>query len=220
MTLEEAIAERHSVRSFNDTPIAPEAVKELEREIEKCNAEGGVSLRLVTDDPSVFNSLLARYGKFRNVSNCIIVAAPSGLKDAERLCGYYGERVVLLAQTLGLRSCWAGLTFSKKSARKYTAEGDKLLAAIALGHSDTDGKPHKSKSYADVCSVANPPEWFRKGVDAALLAPTALNRQDFRISADAEGNPVITAASGKYPQMDAGIAECHFKIAADAARKA
>lgn len=59
------------------------------------------------------------------------------------------------------------------------------------------------------------PSWFQKGVDAALLAPTAMNQQKFVISL--EGNKVsIKAGIGFYTKLDLGIVKCHFEIGAGA----
>lgn len=217
MNLTDAIYLRHSVRAYTDKPIEPEKVTVLEEEISKCNAESGIRLKLVIEDSSVFKSFLARYGKFRNVHNSIIVSMPSKLENGKELCGYYGERIALLAQTLGLNTCWAGLTFSKKAAKKYLLPHQRLLAVIALGYGESQGKPHKSKTYSDVCNAVCPPQWFAKGVEAALLAPTALNKQNFRISLSDNGKPMFSTGRGMYSKIDLGIIKCHFDLAADIA---
>ena len=61
--------------------------------MEKYNARNGICMKLVKDDPSVFKSFLARYGKFRNIYNCVVVAMPSALENGEELSGYFGERI-------------------------------------------------------------------------------------------------------------------------------
>lgn len=215
MKLAEAIPLRHSVRTYTDKPVEDGKLAILEEEIKRCNARSGICLKLVRDDPSVFKSFLARYGKFRNIYNCIIVSTPPTVENGEELCGFYGERLVLLAQTLGLNTCWAGMTFSKKAAAKHLAPGHRLVAVIALGYGVSQGRPHKSKNFSDVCDVQNPPDWFRRGVEAALLAPTALNRQDFRISPGDDGKAVFTAGKGTYAKVDLGIVKCHFELAAE-----
>ena len=217
MNLTDAIPLRHSVRSYTGKPVETEKLAILEKEMEKYNARNGICMKLVKDDPSVFKSFLARYGKFRNIYNCVVVAMPSALENGEELCGYFGERIVLLAQTLGLNTCWAGLTFSKKAAKKYLLPHQRLLAVIALGYGESQGKPHKSKTYSDVCNAVCPPQWFAKGVEAALLAPTALNKQNFRISLPDNGKPMFSTGRGMYSKIDLGIIKCHFDLAADIA---
>ena len=89
---------------------------------------------------------------------------------------------------------------------------------VALGYGTTQGVPHRSKARQEVApGYDGAPEWFKRGVDAALLAPTALNQQKFSFSLDGEENdvPVVRASTkrGAFTQMDLGIAQCHFEIA-------
>lgn len=210
MTILEAIKQRHSVRSYTDRPIDGHVKQRLEDEIAQCNSESGLHFRLVTDDTEIFDSLMAHYGKFNGVRNCIIVAGPK-CNDFRQLCGYYGERIVLKAQILGLNTCWVGMTFSKKKAKRYVADGDSIACVIAIGYGETQGSAHKIKSYADVCDVTDADDSFRRGVEAALLAPTSMNSQKFKISVK-DGNVVFKAGFGMYTAIDLGIVRYHFEI--------
>lgn len=214
--------ERHSVRSFTDEPLSESDRAALQAEIERCNAEGGLNISLVCDEPQAFTSFLAHYGKFENVKNYFVLAGPDAADLNER-CGYYGERLVLLAQELGLNTCWVALTFKKRYVKKLLRAGDKLALVIAVGHGATQGKPRKSKTATDVSSVPagiTPPEWFERGVQATLLAPTAVNQQSFTIKltgeTDADGKPLVEIASngGPYADIDLGIARLHFELGA------
>ena len=71
MTIQEAIKNRHSVRSYQAREIDAATVLTLKEEIEKCNREGDLSIQLITNDSSVFKGLMAHYGGFRGVSNYI-----------------------------------------------------------------------------------------------------------------------------------------------------
>ena len=104
MTMMEAMRARHSVRSYMDRPLEADTVNILEEEISICNREGNLHIQLVKDEPEAFSGFMARYGKFSGVKNYIVLAGPKG-PDLEEKCGYYGERLVLLAQSLGLNSC-------------------------------------------------------------------------------------------------------------------
>ena len=103
MTLEEAIRTRHSVRQYTEQPIEAEKIQQLQDLIDECNREGDLHIQLVTDEPKAFASGIAHYSKFRGVRNYIAMIAKKG--DDINL-GYYGEKVVLLAQCLGLNTCW------------------------------------------------------------------------------------------------------------------
>lgn len=176
----EIIKSRHSVRAYLDRPIPAGKVKSIEAMIRECNEAAGLDIQLVTDEPKAFGtSLMARYGKFENVRNYICMIGPKG-GDTEEKLGYYGERLVLKAQEMGLNTCWVGMSFKTGKVPARIAEGMKLYAVIAIGYGKTQGVSHKIKSPDRICpEIASTPEWFKRGVDGALLAPTAVNQQKF-----------------------------------------
>ena len=209
----EAMKERHSVRQYEDRPLDQNAVAALQEEISACNREGGLHIQLVTNEPKAFDGFMAHYGKFSGVRNYIAMIGKKG-PDLEEKCGYYGERLVLKAQQLGLNTCWVAMTYSKIKTAFTVADGEKLCIVISLGYGKTNGVPHKSKS-ADAVAKADGafPAWFKAGVEAALLAPTAMNQQKFLFTLD--GNRVSAKAGfGFYTKIDLGIARYHFEIGA------
>ena len=210
MTIQEAIEARHSVRAYLETPIPPEIRSELDAAAAACSREGKLSISIRYDDPDGFDSRLAHYGSFRNVRNYIVLA---GIKDADfdLRCGYYGEKLVLLAQQLGLNTCWAALTFNKKKVKELLKPGESLCMVIALGYGETSGRPHRGKRFEDVAKADNAPDWFRAGVEAALLAPTAVNQQKFQFSLDGERALLRVKGLGTCLQTDLGIVKYHFE---------
>lgn len=212
MTQLEAMKLRHSVRAYTDKPIPERLIQLINDEIARCNRESGLTIRLVTDDSSVFDSRLAHYGKFENVRNCIIMAGQD-MPDFKRMCGYYGERIVLLAQTLGLNTCWVGMTFSRKTAQRFVGEGMRVACVIAIGYGQTQGVSHRVKSFDDVCKIKDPDENIRRGVEAALLAPTSMNGQKFKITMR-DNQICIKPGLGFYTDIDAGIVMYHFELGA------
>lgn len=208
-----AMNERHSVRRYKALPIEKEKLDILFAEVEKCNAEGSLSFQLVTDEPRAFTGAMASYGNFSGVSNYFAIVGKKS-DDLEEKAGYYGERLVLLAQQLGLNTCWVALTFSKRKAKIAVNKGEKLVCVISLGYGETQGKQHKNRPVEEICACyENSPEWFKAGVDAAMLAPTAINQQKFAFSLD--GNTVTaTAQKGPYSEVDLGIAKLHFELGA------
>lgn len=210
MTLEEAILNRHSVRAYKDAPIPAEVRQQLDACAEECSREGRVHISIHYDDPEGFDSRLAHYGSFRNVKNYIVLA---GIKDGDfdLRCGYWGEKLVLYAQQLGLNTCWAALTFNKKKVKQLLAPGESLCMVIALGYGESQGKPHRGKGYGDVTDAQEAPEWFKSGVEAALLAPTAVNQQKFRFSyADGQAGLRVKGL-GTCLKTDLGIVKYHFE---------
>ena len=179
MTLLEAIAARHSVRAYKDKPLEADVVRILEEQIERVNREGNLHVQLIQNEPKAFQGTLAKYGRFRNVSNYLVMAGKKA-DDLDERIGYYGEQLVLLAQTLGLNTCWVGLSYSKIPGTYVLNEDEKIACYIAIGYGETQGSTHKIKTVEQVSNVNDTtPGWFRKGVEAALLAPTAVNQQKF-----------------------------------------
>ena len=208
------IRQRHSVRSFTDQPIEQEKIDALNTLIEECNREGDLNCRLVTNEPNAFGSVLTHYGAFKGVSDYFVLAGKQA-PDLHERAGYYGEKLVLEAQRLGLNTCWVALTYSKKVARIVVEEGAKMVCVIALGYGSTQGHGHRIKSFDKVARCeGEPPEWFRRGVEAALLAPTAINQQQFRFTLIDDTHVKAEAKIGFYAKIDLGIVKLHFEIGA------
>lgn len=221
MTIQEAIEARHSVRSYREQPLTEEIVKLLKGKIDELNREGQLHIQLIMNEPRAFQGILAKYGKFRCVNNYLVMAGKKSDYLDERV-GYYGEQLVLYVQTLGLNTCWVGLSYSKVPGTYVLDEGEKIACYIAIGYGETQGVGHKIKTVEQVSNASDiTPTWFKKGVEAALLAPTAVNQQKFSFDYVGMENSrhKILAKRGfsmiGYTQMDLGIAKYHFEIGAN-----
>ena len=214
MDIKEAIRERHSVRQYKDLPINAEAKASLEALVKECNAESGLNIQMIYDDPDCFNTFLAHYGKFSNANNYIAMVGNKSIKNLEELSGYYGQKIVLEAQRLGLNTCWVAGTYGKGKCKADKAKGEKILCVISIGYGETTGSAHTSKPVEKLCDVpeSERPDWFKDGLEAALLAPTALNQQKFKVSLK-NGEPVITTKRGPMTKIDLGIVKYNFEIA-------
>ena len=212
MTILEAIDARHSVRSYTLRPIDGVVLDALNAEIETCNRLSGLRMRLCLNEPKAFTGFLAHYGKFENAVNYIALIGKEG-KDLHELCGYWGERLVLKAETLGLNTCWVAGSYQKSEVKGLLNDGESLAAVISIGYGAKPGHAHRSKSFRQVTETKGLiPEWFRNGVEAALKAPTAINQQRFRFILD--GDEVrAKALIGPYAKIDLGIVKYHFEIA-------
>lgn len=209
----EWMKKRHSVRSYLEKPIAADILQKLQAEITACNQESGLHIQLITEEPKAFQSLMAHYGKFSGVRNYIALVGKKGA-DLEEKCGYYGERLVLLAQQLGLNTCWVALTYKKIPGTFVCNSGEKLTVVIAIGYGATQGVSHPVKSAEKVSNLdAASPDWFRAGVEAALLAPTAMNQQKFMLKYE-NGKVAAKAGMGFYAKVDLGIVKYHFGLGA------
>lgn len=220
MTLQEAIKARHSVRRYISKPLPQEIINALQAKINECNRIGNLHIQLVTNETKAFGGLLA-YGSFSGVENYFVMIGKKA-SDLDERIGYYGEQLVLLAQQLGLNTCWAGLSYRKVNNAYKISYGEILSCMIALGYGETQGVTHKIKSEQNVSSISeSTPTWFSNGVKAALLAPTAINQQKFRFEyIPPHGDNIHRVKAHKgfsligYTQMDLGIAKLHFEIGA------
>ena len=213
MTIFEAMKERHSVRSYKNDRIEGEVLNALQCFINRMNEESGLHIQLVLEESNAFDSTMAHYGKFSGVRNYIVMAGKKS-GELDELCGYYGEKIVLEAQTLGLNTCWVALTYSKGKVAATLEKGEKLCLVIAIGYGRDQGRNHKVKSRESVMKAdGDVPEWFINGIDAALLAPTAMNQQKFVFSLK-DSTVTAKAGIGFYTKIDLGIAKCHFELGA------
>ncbi len=214
MEIRDAIQERHSVRSYKDLPMEEEAKRALNALIAQANEESGLNIQLVCDDPECFDTFLAHYGKFSNAKNYIALVGKKSLKNLDERCGYYGQKLVLEAQMLGLNTCWVGGTYGKGKCKADTEAGEKIVCVIAIGYGETEGVKHKSKPVEKLCNVVRDdmPTWFKNGMVAAMLAPTALNQQKFFVSLDGD-EVTITTKRGPFTGVDLGIVKYNFEAA-------
>ncbi len=222
MELLRAIENRHSVRQYLDKPLEPKIIEALTQRIDEINAHSGLHIQLCINNPQAFDSKMAHYGKFRGVQNHLALIGPKG-SQLQEMCGYYGEQLVLYAQCLGLNTCWVALTYNKKQSSALINPGEERACIIALGYGQTQGVPHTVRPLEKLyrvdgrkAPVHELPEWFLNGMEAALLAPTAMNQQRFIFDLK-DGNRVDAyALSGPYSAIDLGIVKYHFEIAANA----
>lgn len=211
MTMNEAMYQRHTVRKYIDTPIPPEIVDALEERIKEQNERYGLTIRLVRGDTGAFPAVI-RLLFAKGVKNYLIMCGGESRNLDERL-GYSGADLMLYAQTLGLNTWWGGGTFHRKKVSQAVS-GKKVTGVIAIGYGAVQGVPHRMKRPQEVSAFAGTaPAWFQKGVDAALLAPTALAKQAFFIKGT--GRSVSIACDhGIFSGTDKGLVKYHFELGA------
>ncbi|MBQ7225921.1 MAG: nitroreductase [Clostridia bacterium] len=213
MDIKEAVIKRHSVRRYLDKELDKSAVNGLKTAISEACKDSGLDIQLVLNEPTAFTGLLAKYGKFENCKNYITIC---GKKGREVDVGYYGERIVIAAQMLGLNTCWVALTYKKGKVPVKPRAGEKFYITIAVGYGRNRGLPRKSKSMEQVCNVGTTemPEWFKNGIDFALRAPTAINQQRFYITLNENGSVSAKSKLGPCSKIDLGIVKYHFELGA------
>lgn len=231
----ETIRERHSVREYDGGPLARAEFDALGAVVEECARESGLDIQLVGDNPEVF-SVIARFGLIRGCRTHVAFVVDDGkargateadcveMRGARRTAadeaiGYWGQKIVLAAQDMGLNTCWCALC-SRKKSHAVVAPEKKIRLIIAVGHGKTQGFSRKAKSVEALSSVecAKAPAWFAAAMEAAQLAPTAMNNQNFKITLLSDGKTVRIDAPQSGPNViDEGIVRCNFEIAANEA---
>lgn len=208
----ELLESRHSVRQFTERKIDGETASVLQKEIDAINAESGLRFVLITENDAVFQANKPHYGNF---SGCRNLFALYGGKGEDEKIGYFGERLVLFAQSIGLNTCWVALSYKKNKMPTQPPAGMMLYDVIALGYGKTQGIAHKSKPVEKVSKMtADTPEWFKDGMRAVLLAPTAINQQRFWFEQTGERTVHAKSMIGPCHKTDLGIVKYHFELGA------
>ncbi len=212
MTLQEAMRERHTVRKFKNEPLSSEVADKLCERCKRLNQEHGVSIKFMQGDKKAIPGLL-KLIMTKGVNNYFILSGPDVAGIDEKI-GYCSADLMLYAQTLGLNTWWVGGMYSKANAKKNVDEHMKAIGVLIVGYGETNGIAHKSKEIQDVASYeGDMPDWFKAGVEAALLAPTGMNRQEFTIKGS--GNKVsMTVPDEAFAEADLGISKYHFELGA------
>lgn len=214
MTELDAMKARHSVRKYTPQVMSAVTAAQLQHEIDICNETYGTNIQLVLEDPDAFGGILAHYGMFSGVRSYIALVGKKGPELDETL-GYCGEKLVIKAQMLGLNTCWVGGTYSKRKCDVQIGENEKLVCVITVGYGETQGKPHKSKPMESRYQAEEPvPVWFIRGMEAVMLAPTAVNQQKFRFTLSGTNTVKAESTGGFYSKVDLGIVKYHFEIGA------
>lgn len=214
MNDKEAILVRHSVRNYKPDRIEPEKVLMIKERILELNEEGDLHLQFIEDAGNTYNRLLNRAMGLGSAPS-VIACVGKNDDDLEQRIGYYGEKLVLFAQMLGLNTCWAG-TFNKKNLGATVNDGERLVISIAIGYGADQGRERKSKDLSQVSeAIGNRPDWFEEGVRMALLAPTAINQQRFLIRLNEDESVMFVDKGGPFSRVDLGIVKCHFEIGAN-----
>lgn len=212
MNMMDVIRARHSVREYDGRAPEGAQLAALQEEIDKCVGMGGLNIQLVMNNPETFN-VVARFGLVHGaVANIAFVARG---KDDDEAIGYWGQRIVLAAQEAGLNTCWVAMC-SRRKNKAVCASGEKVRLIVAVGYGKTQGSARKTKSVEELATIecAQTPDWFVTAMEAAQLAPTAMNNQHFHVTLREDGRTVaIDAPKGGWNTVDLGIVKRNFEEA-------
>lgn len=233
----EAARARHSRRSFDGTPLAPEVVAALQEAVARWRPSGSARITVLPEAPEdIFRGIVGGYGRIAGAPSALVMIGNSKGPVAQASVGFAGEAIVLEATALGVGTCWVGGMFDGGAVSRTIelAEGESVLAVSPLGTplqkvTTTERvvygmrKPKPRKPVTEIAprmEGGDWPTWTRPGVEAARIAPSAHNRQPWRFRPEA-GSVVVSFDGPDTPmvskRLDCGIAMLHFEIAVRAA---
>ncbi|MBE3575447.1 MAG: nitroreductase family protein [Firmicutes bacterium] len=234
--LHAAIARRHAVRTYLERPLDLDHVRMI-REACRASASAASGARVVfvaARAERVFTGLVGSYGRIRGAQAFLAMIGDTAQPHVEETVGYAGEYVILAATAAGVGSCWVSGTFSPDVVASLVdlSPGEKVFAVSPLGYpAEPSGTERIMKALArsatrkpverlltpESLSLASCPQWVKQALEAARLAPSALNRQPWRFTVSAEGIRVSVEREGGQRRLDCGIAMLHLELGARAA---
>ena len=220
----QAIGQRVSTRRFAGGAVAESELDKLRGLVGAYNEESGLSMQLVVGDTAPFEGKQAS-GMFQGSSGYLALIGKAS--DAHRMEkeGYFGERFVLEATSMGIGTCWVASSFGREKSAASVGEGEILDLAIVFGIAEKKlslkekmirkvlGK--NARTIADVAPDAEvSPEWFKAGVYAVMKAPSTKNSMPFLFAFN--NGAAVAKAVGDHERVmvDLGIAKLHFEIGA------
>lgn len=217
---------RTSRRTYRDEKIEKETVEQLNDFVNECNKESGLHIRLIENGADAFSSFSSSYGMFRGVKSYFAMAGDKNLPHFKELIGYYGQAIVLECVSKYLGTCWVSGSFSKENAGKQAglSDGEELACVIPFGYVSEE-KTFREKAVSLIGGHKKPfdefiraaddtPDWVTAGVDAAMKAPSAMNKQPVRFSyRDGQVRGMVKDPAS-YQGIDLGIARLHFELGA------
>lgn len=252
MTARELIDRRYSCRIYVDQPIADEDQRRLvDYMATKTDGPLGSRARfgLIAAAPGDASALkrLGTYGFIKGATGFLVGAVRRGPKDLEDY-GYLLEEVILHATGMGLGTCWLGGTFTRSSfVRRFggLSRDETMPAVVSIGLIGDDGTEHIrereegsrrlpsselffQRSFGEPLRIA-PDDWYAEPLEAVRMAPSATNRQPWRIVRDGaawhfylrrtkgygKGSALFTVLRiADLQRVDLGIAMCHFELVA------
>lgn len=184
---------------------------------------------------SAFTGIVGSYGKITGAPSALLVIADTSSPSCQHHAGYTGQAAILHATALGLETCWIAGAFSPENAARLTtlSPAEKVLAISPVGHatdlSFTDRSMRllaRSSSRQPIETIAPGagngwPAWAREAVEAARMAPSAMNRQPWRFRLEDGALVVARDQAAEVPKvtraLDCGIAMLHAEVGARSA---
>ncbi len=228
-----SIFERNSRRRYTGESLEEDILQRLEFVCENYNPIPGARSVLVRSPPDgVYKGAIGTYGAVKGAPHFIAFIGDMKAPHVQEAIGYQGEGIILEATSQGLGTCWIAGFYRPEIVEQVIdiTNNEQVLAITPIGHvfeSKTrmeqtmtrliGAQQRKELSQILILGSEQPSGWILRAIDAARLAPSAINRQPWRfmvkngivsISAKTNGSQKIS------PRLDCGIAMQHFSLGA------
>jgi len=230
----DVITKRRSRRLFVQRPIDQKLIEGLNSVCEEFRPFKETWAILVDHSAdNVFKGAISHYGKIKNAPAFIAFVGNKDDPNVHEKAGYLGEAIVLEATALNLGTCWVGGFFRPEVAASLVGirENERVFAVTPVGYVSEKwsleerimtgfGRTHRRKPLSElVTGLAEQtwPMWVKTALEAARLAPSAVNRQPWRFHAEPDCITIsvdnLNDTFNIPKRLDCGIAMLHIELA-------
>ena len=229
------IEKRRSRRRFELKPLEEEVLSQIASVCADFRPFSNARSVVVAESPDkVFKGAIGTYGKIKGAPAFIAFIGNMESLNVWEQVGYIGEGIILEAEALNLATCWVAGFFRPKVVASLTeiGEGERVLAVTPIGyaakrHSLEEsvmtgfGLTHRRRPLLGLVSGLREsewPQWVKLALEAARLAPSAVNRQPWRFKVEPDSITVsINTVGREYglsKRLCCGIAMLHIEVTA------
>lgn len=225
-----AIDRRRSRRSYDETRPDSADLDALGALAERFRPFAGARVGLAREASSdMFVGIVGAYGGISGAPSAFVFLGRADTPP--QTVGYTGEALMLEATARGLDTCWVGGMFSSVHAARAAgaSPGERVFGVSPVGHAHEavtlkervlfkGGRPQRRMSVEEIAPGSRSwPEWARAAAEAVVPAPSAMNRQPWRLRFE-DAALVISFDGADTPRiskrLDCGIAMLHAELAA------
>ena len=227
-----AIFTRRSRRKYKKDTVPQNKVAHLASACESFRPFPEARAVLVMEpSDQVYRGFIGSYGKIEDAPGYIAFIGNMESSRFQEAVGYTGQGIILEATALGLGTCWVGGYFRPEAVDRQisTARNERVLAITPFGFSKDSfsfqeklmigfGRLHKRKPLSELVTGTPKQEWMKTALEAARLAPSAVNRQPWRfVCGDRSISVSLDKKRDTYKisrRLDCGIAMLHLELGA------
>jgi nitroreductase len=231
-----AINTRRSRRNYDKgRPIGAEVRNRLHEVCSGFIPYNSVRVEFIDEPPDdIFANALGFYGNIKGAPAFLAFIGDAADPNVQEKMGYAGEAAVLEATSLGLGTCWVALTYNAKAVKSLVSlgKGEKMICVSPVGYTTEQwsfeekamsgfGSNHQRKPLPSMVGglpQTSWPGWTQSAVEAARLAPSAMNRQPWGFLVEERGITIYVKDRGLEfnvaRRLDCGIAMLHLELGA------